>query len=268
MLLSLNPRLARLASIALLLGSLALAALPRQANAQACTFTLGFAQVAALIPDVVASCTSGVTFNGQTGDALQSTTRGLLVWRKSDNFTAFTDGATSWVNGPLGLQTRASSERFWWEPNPERLAITPAPVSGDRCHTSGLELSLDNVDVGAGNLVGTFELTNRASVECSLYGFVGAQMLDGANNPLPTKVDWGGGWMMNQPGPSTISLSPGESGVFRIHWEQVPVGNETTCPASSFLAVTPPDEYTPLILPIVMRACGGGRLDVSAVTNS
>src|SRR5439155_10452091 len=39
----------------------------------------------------------------------------LLVWRKADNFTAFTDGYRTWVQGPFGLQKRLNTERFAWE---------------------------------------------------------------------------------------------------------------------------------------------------------
>ena len=37
---------------------------------------------------------------------------GLLVWRKADNHTAFTDGYRTWVNGPYGLQVRLNTARF------------------------------------------------------------------------------------------------------------------------------------------------------------
>ena len=49
------------------------------------------------------------------GDSLQKTTAGLLVWRKADNWTAFTDGARTWINGPEGLQVRSNDARFDWE---------------------------------------------------------------------------------------------------------------------------------------------------------
>jgi hypothetical protein len=49
------------------------------------------------------------------GDGLQSTTRGLMVWRKSDNWTAFTDGFRTWINGPSGVQERLNTQRFPWE---------------------------------------------------------------------------------------------------------------------------------------------------------
>ena len=41
---------------------------------------------------------------------------GLLVWRKCDDWTAFTDGATTWINGPAGVVTRPNAgPLFPWE---------------------------------------------------------------------------------------------------------------------------------------------------------
>jgi hypothetical protein len=63
-----------------------------------------------------------------TGDALQQTTGGLLVWRKADNWTAFTDGFRTWVHGPDGaVHLRLNSERFAWENDP---ITPPAPPAG------------------------------------------------------------------------------------------------------------------------------------------
>ncbi len=39
------------------------------------------------------------------------------MWRKADNWTAFTDGYRTWINGPNGLEQRLNSERFPWEPD-------------------------------------------------------------------------------------------------------------------------------------------------------
>jgi hypothetical protein len=89
-----------------------------------CQFVLGFKLVYDLIPETVGDCKVDVHYNPENGDGLQETTKGLLVWRKADNFTAFTDGYRSWVNGPLGLQERLNTERFDWEPpDPQMLAL-------------------------------------------------------------------------------------------------------------------------------------------------
>lgn len=80
-----------------------------------CTFVLGFKALHDLIPAITGDCVVEQRYNPQNGDALQETTRGLLVWRKADNFTAFTDGYRTWVNGPFGVEQRLNTERFQWE---------------------------------------------------------------------------------------------------------------------------------------------------------
>ena len=58
------------------------------------------------------------------GDSQQRTSRGLMVWRKADNWTAFTDGSRTWVNGPDGAVERGNDERFSWEaPGPVEYPI-------------------------------------------------------------------------------------------------------------------------------------------------
>jgi len=88
---------------------------PAPAEAAGCQFTLGFATLHRLIPMIVGNCLTDEIHNPTNGDGLQMTTDGLLVWRKADNFTAFTNGIQTWVNGPFGLQVRSNNARFPWE---------------------------------------------------------------------------------------------------------------------------------------------------------
>lgn len=80
-----------------------------------CQYVLGFKALHDQEPNVVGDCLTNQYYNGQTGDGVQQTTRGLLVWRKADNSIAFTNGYQTWVNGPNGVQTRLNSQRFPWE---------------------------------------------------------------------------------------------------------------------------------------------------------
>lgn len=93
------------------------------ATVNGCTFVLGFKVLHDLIPEQVGDCIDAEGHNPENGDALQHTKGGLLVWRKGDNWTAFTDGYHTWVNGPTGLQERLNSQRFSWEANPGGLPI-------------------------------------------------------------------------------------------------------------------------------------------------
>src|SRR5687767_13811401 len=99
---------------------------PASAQQPACRFVLGFNTLRELVgTQKVGACLEDEHFNLENGNAEQRTSGGLLVWRKVDNFTAFTDGGTTWVNGPNGLQSRPNNERFAWEKDP----VQSAPVA-------------------------------------------------------------------------------------------------------------------------------------------
>ena len=115
--------------------------------ASTCQLVLGFRTLHDLVPDAVGDCLVDEHHNPDNGDGLQETTRGLLVWRKADNFTAFTDGYRSWVNGPNGLQVRLNTESFAWE----RTAVTPAPRPVVPSPTANGRIFLVHIDDGGRN---------------------------------------------------------------------------------------------------------------------
>jgi Protein of unknown function (DUF4232) len=235
---------------------------------QSCRFVLGFAALHDAIPDTVGSCVEDEQYNPSNGDGLQTTTNGLLVWRKSDNWTAFTTGTETYISGPLGLQKRSNGERFWWENNPSHLPITPFPQAGDRCHTAGLDLSLLPGGVGLGHAGAVGVLTNTLEVTCTLEGYVGLQLLDTQGEQLPTLVVRGGGYLFRDAGPSVITVPARGSARFELEWLQVPTTATSACPAADSLQVIPPDEFVPLTIPASITACDTGRLNVTAMHNA
>jgi hypothetical protein len=98
------------------------------AQAQSCQFVAGFKALADQIPNVVGACTGNEYHDGQ-GNGFQNTTNGLMEWRRADNWTAFTNGHMTWVNGPNGVESRLNNQRFAWEANPAGLPHAgPPPV--------------------------------------------------------------------------------------------------------------------------------------------
>ena len=81
-----------------------------------CEFVLGFQALHAMAPDVVGECLDNERHDPHYGVTRQLTAGGVLLWHKATNWTAFTDGARTWVNGPEGLRDRLRTERFDWEP--------------------------------------------------------------------------------------------------------------------------------------------------------
>jgi len=95
---------------------------PSSSLSGVCQFTLGFQTLHDALPVAIGGCLDNEQ-HAPSGDALQHTQNGLLVWRKADNWTAFTNGYETWVNGPHGLQRRLNTLRFSWEANPEGLPV-------------------------------------------------------------------------------------------------------------------------------------------------
>jgi hypothetical protein len=97
--------------------------------ADSCEFVLGFKALHDLIPQIVGNCLEDEQ-HGANGDGLQHTTGvnnaiGLLAWRKADNWTAYTDGYHTWINGPFGLQERLNIYRFCWEGDAAAFPLVP-----------------------------------------------------------------------------------------------------------------------------------------------
>lgn len=121
----------------------------------ACSFTLGFKALHDQLPDTVGTCLENEHFNPANGNAEQRTSGGLLVWRKADNWTAFTNGSTSWINGPQGLANRPNSgPLFAWEAGGSVVA-PPAPSSTPSVNISTALLPAWNMILGLPKL-GTY----------------------------------------------------------------------------------------------------------------
>jgi hypothetical protein len=123
-----------------------LGALPSTASAASCQFVLGFQTLQQLIPNQVGSCLDNQAY-AANGDALQHTTGptgagGLLVWRKADNWTAYTDGYHTWINGPYGVQERLNAgPLFPWEAPATCTKPDPNPYNvWLECRTDALSL--------------------------------------------------------------------------------------------------------------------------------
>ncbi len=114
--------------------------------APTCQLVLGFRSLHDLVPEIVGDCLVDEHHNPDNGDGLQETARGLLVWRKADNFTAFTDGYRSWVNGPNGLQVRLNTESFSWERANGRIFLVRIDDGGRNGQAIGCGDSLIAID--------------------------------------------------------------------------------------------------------------------------
>ena len=82
------------------------------AQTSACQLAPVFLMLRDLIgKDRMGECTSAV-IKSDSGDFNQPTTRGMLTFRPSDLIVAFSDGQTTWLYGPNGLESRPTGTRL------------------------------------------------------------------------------------------------------------------------------------------------------------
>jgi len=214
-----------------------------QAPAGQCYFQLGFANLAKQIPQNVGHCKVNEAFNPANGNAQQPTTGGLLVWRKADNWTAFTDGYRTWLMGPDGLQDRLNDgPRFEWE---QEIANTNTnDNTNNLSNTNTSDASGGNASGGNANAQGgNSSNTNTNTVSPVINVNV---VMPGATAPTPTVVPAPipvaptpttgtvvalTPTMAPTPAPPPVPAGPsaqaGQVTVHGVSWERAPDGNRS-----------------------------------------
>jgi len=124
---------------------------------------------------------------------------------------------------------------------------TTAATGTAACTTQQLSASFGTVGAGAGNRYVQVVLTNHGPAACSMYGYVGMQLLDANHQPVPTNV------VRDGPGsPSTVVAPPGGKASGTLHWGAIPgPGESQTGPCEANpqqVEVTPPNQVQPLTI--------------------
>jgi hypothetical protein len=148
--------------------------------------------------------------------------------------------------GALAAQAGASPERAL-------AACTGSHLTGRVAGSSG----------AAGTISLAIRLRNVSNRACTLTGYPRLRIVDGTTR-LPTRVTHGGIAFLNRP-VTTVRLVPGGVASILVAYEDVPVGNETTCPSGDALLVRPPGSRTAVRVKAATTACGRGHLGTSPV---
>jgi hypothetical protein len=115
------------------------------------------------------------------------------------------------------------------------------------CATSELAATISEPDAGAGQRNAFVTFTNNGSAPCTMFGYIGLQLLDGSGNQIPTDV-------VRTPGPeNTVTLEPGGQAYTTIQWGVIASGNEPDdgpCePNPAQIEITSPNATTSLVQP-------------------
>jgi hypothetical protein len=148
------------------------------------------------------------------------------------------------------------------------VATTTTTLPSDYCEVPDLRAQTEGTEGAAGTVEVTFRLTNSSPSPCVMWGYPGALMLASDGSPLTTVVKRGGDLSFLEGSVETVQIAAGSSAYFNLGYSDVPSGSETSCPKSSSLEITPPNDTQQLVVPISIEACQGGLLSVSPVFGS
>jgi hypothetical protein len=195
---------------------------------------------------LLAACSSG----GGGSTATTTTTNGHGTTTTAANgstTTTVATGSTTTTGGGTTTSTAAGVSTC----QPAQLRIAPQQGTG-----------------AAGTITMTVSLTNVSSTTCTLQGYPGMQLLAASGSSLPTQVVRGGTQFpaaaANQ-SPALVTLAPQQVATFSLAYEDVPVGNETTCPTSAKAEITPPNDVGHGVVTLAISPCNGGTVHVSPV---
>ncbi len=132
--------------------------------------------------------------------------------------------------------------------------VAGAPTPG--CASSQLGVRAGRTGAATSHYGVTFTFWNRSAATCTLYGYPGQQMLDAQGRPLPTSVNWGSDHIVQPQKPALVTLQPGEEASFLLGYAS-PDPYGLSCPSSTQLLVTPPNETRSLTIPFRLRSAGG-----------
>ncbi len=124
-------------------------------------------------------------------------------------------------------------------------------VAVSLCATAQLQVSLGQVDAGAGQIYVPIVFTNTGAKPCQLRGFPGVSLLgpDDAQIGQPATRDGAEG--------STVLLAPNGSASSVLRTANSTGGTANCSPTASAIRIYPPDNANALIIRNSFTACGG-----------
>jgi len=138
-----------------------------------------------------------------------------------------------------------------------------------RCHTGGLYIALvPNSGQGAtGHLDVVFSVRSLTQQPCFLYGYPGIQLINASGHVIVTHVLWGTGFFFTNRPKEQVVLKTGQIAYFDVGWTHLPTPGQS-CPTSAYLLITPPDEWTPIVVPATLQQICGGVVSASPISTS
>jgi Protein of unknown function (DUF4232) len=134
------------------------------------------------------------------------------------------------------------------------------------CQVANLAAQQQQGSPGAGQRYATITFTNNGPTACTMFGYIGLQLLGPGSTKVPTSV------VRDTDIPKKlVTLPPGGGQSYTtLHWGAVPSGNEPDTgpcePTAQQILITPPNETHSLTQPWTFGVvCQQGQIDTEPV---
>ncbi|MGH9129800.1 MAG: DUF4232 domain-containing protein [Acidimicrobiales bacterium] len=148
--------------------------------------------------------------------------------------------------------------------------ITTAPSGPSRCRVTQLSAKPGPPNGATGHIGQVVTFKNTSASTCTLDGYPGLGMLGSSSQAIPTNVLRTPSVVVQAESPAPVKLKPGGQASFTLGYADQTGFGSSTCPASVNLEVTPPNDYSHLVIPDRISAYGPsvgqcGAINVSPV---
>lgn len=139
-------------------------------------------------------------------------------------------------------------------------AMQAAAAGAARCHSNQLAVRIASEGAALGHIGVKVRFVNVSAGACTLYGYPGLQMLDGADHALPTEVHRGVAYTVPNVVERLVTLRPRGSAAFDAGWDDSTGYGSKKCPTSTRVLVTPPNAYRSIRVVWRIQPYGGGTI--------
>lgn len=150
------------------------------------------------------------------------------------------------------------------DPSPPAVSPSGRPSSGG-CPASGFAIRAEPPEAAMGLRAMTIVLVNCGTRAYSVNGYPAIRVLDADRQPLAVTVHHGPSiTTFDDPGPSPITLAPGDSVSAALFWRNSVTRADVPAAEGRFVEISPAAGEPPQTVPELIDLGTSGRLDVTA----
>lgn len=183
-------------------------------------------------------------------------TQQAIFFNKSDGVVLGEDGSN---NDIWTIWHTTDGGEYWNAVVPTSVTSSPN-TSAQACASSQLTVELGPSGVAMGHVGSVVSFKNISNATCTLDGYPGLKMLDGAGHPIPTEVTDGTSYTVPSIPEQIVTLVPDAVASFELGFSDSTGYGTASCSTSAKVEITPPSSDRPITVSWHIQPYGGSTI--------